>query len=128
MPFVPAESTKKIDLVGDLLLEVCAKTIFYSPLSPICFNVRYGGFAGLKSRNRLAVTAHIGVIGVSEQTQNAFSFWQKMTPKFNFKIFTTRATDIPIEVYAIGNFGHQHLAKAHTVISILVLKDDAISV
>src|SRR6202035_308294 len=53
---------------------------------------------------------------------------EDMRVELDFEIFGAGAAHIPIELNAVGDFGHQRLGKAHGPGAVVILEHDVVSV
>jgi hypothetical protein len=78
-PFVPTPAPKHPQPVRELLLEISIETIFDCRLQQMSSDVRHRRQTRSKIIDRIAIAAHIRVIDIRKQPQNAF-FLQKYGP------------------------------------------------
>src|SRR5262249_54699872 len=83
---VPAPSAKDAESVCDFLLKIRSKPILDGALVAMGGDVGSGIGSGAECIDRLAVAAHIGVVDVGEQTQDAFSLAHERVPQLEFEI------------------------------------------
>ena len=97
---------------GQFLLGVQTESVFHAALLAIKRNIRNGVFTGKVTVDRLAITAHVGVITKASARTTLARLGRKAGWYSNFEIFATSASDVPVEVMPVGHGGHEHLAEA----------------
>src|SRR5882762_2234355 len=78
--------------------------------------------AGKKIVGRLTVAAHVGVIYVSKDPQDALAFWDDRAANIEFNILGARAAEVRVKMNAVRDFGHQAFGKADGPAAVVILE------
>src|SRR5437899_3234386 len=78
--------------------------------------------AGKKIVDRLTVAAHVGVIYVSEDAQDALAFRDDRAANIEFNILGARAAEVRVKMNAVRDFGHQAFGKADGPAAVVILE------
>jgi len=76
-------------------------------------------------RNRIAVDAHIGVVGVREQTHHAGLLRQNATPQLILPVFRMNLPGPPYQIDSVCNFRHEPFRKTEAPVAVLVIRDQS---
>src|SRR5258708_38210859 len=74
-------------------------------------NVRERRQAGAEIVDRLAIAAHVGVIDVGAQAQDAYLFKHQGAVKLELHGLGVRATEIGVKMSGVGDLGHKSLGE-----------------
>src|SRR5438445_13672111 len=78
--------------------------------------------AGKKIVDRLTVAAHVGVIYVTEDAQDALAFRDDRAANIEFNILGARAAEVRVKMNAVRDFGHQAFGKADGPAAVVILE------
>src|SRR5713226_9142495 len=123
--FIPAPAGEDAEPVVQRLLDVGSEAVLDGGLQGVGGNFGNGSEAGLKSVNSLAIAAHVGVIDVSEQAEDAFLLWDHGAVNLKFNIFGACARDVGIEMDAVGDLGHESFGETRGPVPIVVFHHGA---
>src|SRR5579872_147735 len=119
---VPSKAREGPQVRTEVLLEVHAKSVFTGDVPWVIGDVR--GRASLCTLNDLiAIDAHVGGVGVAEQTNDPGLLRQESFAEFVFDILRMRLPRLPDEVDSVGDFGHEGFAEAKTPALIFKIDD-----
>src|SRR5579859_3027464 len=104
--FIPAPAGEDAEPVIQGLLEIDAETVFDGGLQRMRDDFGNGSEAGLKIFDGLAIAAHVGVIDVGEEADNAFAAGKNGAVELDFGVFGVGASEVGVEVNTVGDFGH----------------------
>ncbi len=123
---VPAPAAEDTQPVVEGLLEVCAETVLDRGLQRMGGDVRGRRQAGAEIVDGLAIAAHVGVINVGEEAQDAFPLWNHGAVNLELHVLGVRAAEISIEMDAVGDLRHQSFGETRGPASIVILKHSGI--
>ena len=133
LALVPAEAAEDAQGVGELLLGVEAEAVLDGAEGLVLRDV--GGWidVGEEGIVRVAVEAHVGVVDVAEEADGAFAVRREETAEdavaqFEFHVLAAGAAQVPVEVDAVGDGGHQGEAVAGGPGFVVVLGDGGVGV
>ena len=81
--------------------------------------------ACLKLRNRIAINAHVGVVRVGEQPDDAGFFRNDAMAQFVFPIFRVNLPRPPHQIDSVRDLRHERFGEAETPVAVLVIRHHA---
>ena len=69
----------------------------------------------------VAVDAHVGVVGVGQQTNDAGFLGNHAVTQFVFEIFRVRLPRLPDQIDAVGDLGHESFGEAKSPVAVFVV-------
>src|SRR6267154_4018188 len=120
--FVPSPPAEHTHPIMKRLLEIAAESILDRSTRRMSGDIRHSGPARQKIVDRFSIAAHVGVIGETQETNNAFPMPKHRTVEFDLDIFCPGAAHFRIEVNAVGHFRHQRFRKSYRPAPLTVFK------
>ena len=142
LPLVPAEAAEGTDIGGNLLVGVDAKAIFDGGGLRVCRDdgdgrTIAGRPLGEGGCDGIAVDAHVAMVFVGEKAQGAVPVGlaeageealERGVPQLELVVFAPCPAQIPVQIDAVGNGGHQGDAVTEGPGVVVVLGDRAVGV
>src|SRR3569833_2400803 len=106
LPFVPSEAAEGAQILSEFLDRVVAESVFER--AKLFVGCDVGGHVGTgeESIAGLAITAHVGSVGVEENAGSTFAARDEATAKFQLAVLSVRAAESPVHVNAVGDGRH----------------------
>ena len=106
------------------LFDVDAESVFARDVPGMVGDVGRGvGLGGLMTW--LAVDAHVGVVGVGQQTDHAGFFRDEAVAEFVFVVFGVDLPGPPDQFDSVGDFGHEGFGETESPVAVLEIGGEA---
>src|SRR5260370_39270105 len=122
LAFVPSPPAEHAHPAIKGLLELAAEPILDLCPRRMSGDIRYNGLACQKIVDRFSITAHVGVIDETQETNDAFPMPKHRTVEFDLDIFCPGTAHFRIEVNAVGHFRHQRFRKSYRPAPLMIFE------
>src|SRR5260370_1725371 len=120
--FVPSPPAENAHAAIKGLLEIAAESILDRCPRRMSGDIRYNGPACQKIVERLSITAHVGVIDETQETNDALPMPKPGCVQFDLDIFCPGTAHFRIEVNAVGHFRHQRFRKSYRPAPLMIFE------
>ena len=103
---VPAEAGERGQVAGEVLLQVDAESILTRDVPGMVCDFRNRRKARFEVGNRLAIDAHVGVVGESQQANHACLFREHTVTQLVFEVFRVGLPGLPNQIDSVRDLRH----------------------
>jgi len=123
---IPAEAGEGGEVVREVLFEVHAESVFAGDVPGVGGDIGHDGSdTGFEVGDGVSIDAHVGVVGIGQQADDAGLFGDETAAQFVFEVFGVGLPGLPNKVDSVGDFGHESFGEAEAPVAIFEVGGEA---
>ena len=122
---IPAEAGEGGEVVREVLFEVHAESVFAGDVPGVGGDIGDGSEASIEVCDGVAIDAHVGVVGIGQQADDAGLFGNEAVTQFVFEVFGVGLPGLPDEIDPVGDFWHESFGEAEAPVAVFEVGGEA---